>query len=77
MQAMPRWHETLHRGWHNKGYHTHPPLKISHHNLGKEHEGYIHRSYMFMRHIQLTKGKVRLHHYMCLKGHLSGSLEKA
>jgi len=21
-------------------------------------------------------GKVRLHHYMCLKGHLSGSLEK-
>ena len=22
-------------------------------------------------------GKVRLHHYICLKGHLSGSLEKA
>ena len=24
-----------------------------------------------------TLGKVRLHHYICLKGHLSGSLEKA
>jgi hypothetical protein len=41
---------------------------------------YIHRIYMVLanpKNEQLLVGKVRLHHYICLKGHLSGSLEKA
>jgi hypothetical protein len=29
------------------------------------------------RELYVVRGKVRLHHYVCLKGHLSGSLEKA